>query len=89
MADPVPQPVDPVENNSKIFLEHSLQSKEIKKINGVPFRYRMTKKRHKKIKVPKLPFRKTEPNELADPVSQPFHPVERGSKNFSEPLSKS
>ena len=48
----------------------------------------MTKNRHKENKVPKLPLRKTEPNKLADPVSQPVQPVEIDSQNFSKPFSK-
>ena len=49
----------------------------------------MTKNRHKQNKVPKLPFRKTKPNELADPVFQLVQPVERDSQNFSKPSSES
>ena len=49
----------------------------------------MTKNRHKQNKVPKLPFRKTEPNDPADPASQPVQLVERGSQNLEEPSSKS
>ena len=49
----------------------------------------MTKNRHKQNKVPKLSFRKTEPSELADPVSQQVQPVERDSQNFSKPSSES
>ena len=49
----------------------------------------MTKNRHKQNKVPKLPFRKTEPNELVDPVTQPVQPVERDSQKFSNPSSES
>ena len=49
----------------------------------------MTKNRHKQNKVPKLPFRKTEPNEPVDLVSQPVQPVERDSQNFSKPSSES
>ena len=60
-----------------------------KKTNGVQFRHRMTKNQHKPTKVPKLPFRKTEPNELADPISQPVQPVERDSQKFSKPSSES
>ena len=91
LADPVPQPVDPIENNFENFSEHSLQSKETKKkkkTNGVQFGHRMTKNRHKQNKVPKLPFRKTEPNELVDPISQQVQSVKRDSQNFSKPSSE-
>ena len=37
---------------------------------------------------PKLLFWKTEPNEPVGPVSQPVHPVERSSQNFSRPSSQ-
>ena len=63
--------------------------KKKKKTNGVQFRHRMTKNKHKQNKVPKLPFWKTEPNELADSVSQPVQLVERDSQNFLKPSSDS
>ena len=37
VIDPVPQPVDLLERNSENLSEHSLQSKETKKTNGVQF----------------------------------------------------
>ena len=69
--------------------EPSLQSQGFKKINGVQFRLRMTKNQHKRSKLPKLPFQQTEFNEPANLVSQPVQTVERGSKNLSDPSSRS
>ena len=69
--------------------EPSLQSQGFKKINGVQFRLRMTKNQHKQSKLPKLPFQQTEFNEPANLVSQPAQTVKRGSKNLSDPSSRS
>ena len=73
----------------KKISEPSLQSQGFKKINGVQFRHRMTKNQHKRSKLPKLPFQQTEFNEPANLVSQPVQKVERGSKNLSDPYSRS
>ena len=83
------QPVQKVDKNFKKISEPSLQSQGFKKINGVQFRLRMTKNQHKQSKLPKLPFQQTEFNEPANLVSQPVQTVERGSKNFLEPSSRS
>ena len=87
--DLVSQPVHPVERGSQNFSEPSSKSQESKKTNGVQIRLRMTENRHKQDKVPKLLFQQTKSSEPDDLVSQPVHPVERGSQNFSEPSSKS
>ena len=60
-----------------------------KNTNGVQFRHRMTKNRHKRRQRPKLLFQQTEFSEPIDLVSQHVHPVEGGSKNLSEPSLKS
>ena len=73
----------------KKISEPSVQSQGFKKINEVQFRLRMTKNQHKRSKLPKLPFQQTEFNEPANLVSQPVHTVERGSKNLSDPSSRS
>ena len=75
-AGPVSQSIQPVERGSQNLSGPSSYSQESKKINGVKFQLRMSENRHKQSKVPKLLFRKTEPNESAGPVSQPVHPVE-------------
>ena len=67
----------------------SLQSQGFKNINGVQFRLQMTKNQHKRSKLPKLSFQQTEFNEPANLVSQPVQTVERGSKNLSDPSSRS
>ena len=69
--------------------ELSLQIQGFKKINGVQFRLRMTKNQHKRSKLPKLPFQQTEFNKPDNMVSKPVQTVERGSKNFSDPSSRS
>ena len=73
----------------KKISEPCLQSQGFKKINGVQFRLRITRNQHKRSKLPKLPFQQTEFNEPANLVSQPVQTVERGSKNFSDPSSRS
>ena len=78
-----------VEKRFQKLSEPSLESHEFKKINGVQFRLRMTKNQHKRSKLPKLPFQQTEFNEPANLVSQLVQTVERGSKNLSDPSSRS
>ena len=70
-AGPVSQPVQSVEISSQNFSRLSSQSQESKKTNEVQFQLRMSDNRHKQGKVPKLLFRKTEPNEPDGPISQP------------------
>ena len=67
----------------------SLQSQGFKNINRVQFQLQMTKNQHKQSKLPKLSFQQTEFNEPANLVSQPVQMVERGSKNLSDPSSRS
>ena len=81
---PVSQSVQPVERSSQILLRPSSCSQESKKTNRVQFRLRMSEDQHKQRKVPKLLFWKTEPNELACPVSQPIHPIEEKPQIWSE-----
>ena len=83
------QSVQKVEKRFKKISEPSLQIQGFKKINGIQFRLRMTKNQHKRSKLPKLPFQQTEFNEPANLVSQPVQTVERGSKLFSDPSSRS
>ena len=78
-----------IEKRFKKISEPSLESQESNKTNKVQFRLRMTKNQHKRSKLPKLPFQQTEFNEPANLVSQPIQTVERGSKNFSDPSSRS
>ena len=85
----VSQPVQKVEKRFRKISKPSLQSHGFKKINGVQFQFRMTKNQHKQRKLPKLPFQQTEFNEPANLVSQPVQTVERGSKNFLDPSSRS
>ena len=80
----VSQPVQMVEKIFQKSSESSLQSQESKKTNGVQFRLRITKKQHKQIKPPKLPFQQTEPNEPAGLVSQPVQMVEKIFEKLSE-----
>ena len=83
------QPVQKVEKRFSKISKPSLQSQGFKNINGVQFRLRMTKNQHKRSKLQKLPFQQIEFNEPANLVSQPVQTVERGSKNFSDPSSRS
>ena len=88
-VDLVSQQVHLVEKGSQNFSEPSSKSQESKKTNGVQIQLRMTENRHKRCQRPKLLFQQTEFSETDDLVSQPVHPVERGSQNFSDPSSKS
>ena len=85
----VSQPVQMVEKIFEKSSEPSLESQEPKKINGVQFRFRITKNQHKQIKPPKLLFQQTEPNEPAGLVSQPVQMVEKIFEKFSEPSLQS
>ena len=85
----VSQPIQPVERGSQNFSEPSSKSQKSKKANQVENQLRMTENRHKRRQRPELLFQKTYFSEQGNLVSQPVHPVERGSQNFSEPLSKS
>ena len=69
--------------------EHSLQSQESNKTNGVQFRLRITKNQHKQIKPPKLPFQQMEPNEPAGLVSKPVQMVEKIFQKSLEPSLQS
>ena len=72
---------------AKIFQkssESSIQSQESNKTKGVQFRLRITKNQHKQIKLPKLPFQQTEPNEPAGLVSQPVQMVDKIFQKSSE-----
>ena len=89
LVDPVSQPVHPVDRGSKNFSKPSSKSQESKKTNQVENQLRMTKNRHKRRQRPKLLFQQTKFSELDDLVSQPVHPVERGSQKFLKPSSKS
>ena len=89
LADPVSQPIQPIERDSQNFSKPSSKSQESNKTNQVENQLRMTENRHKRCLRPKLLFQQTEFSELADLVSQQVHPIERGSQNFSEPSSKS
>ena len=89
MDGSVCQPVQKVEKRFLKIFKPSLQIQGFKKINGVQFRLRMTKNQHKRSKLPKLPFQQTEFNKPANLVSQPVQTVERGSKNLSDPSSRS
>ena len=69
--------------------ESSLRSQESKKTNGDLFSARMSENQPKQIKLPKLPFQQTEPNEPAGLVSQPVHMVEKIFQKSSEPSLQS
>ena len=88
-ADLVSQLVHTVERGSQDFSEPSLKSQESNKTNQVEIQLRMTENQHKQCRRPKLLFQQTEFSEPDDLVSQPVHPVESGSQNFSKPSSKS
>ena len=88
-AGSVSQPVQTVEKIFQKNSEPSLQSKESNKINGEQFRLQMTKNQHKQSKLPKLPFRQTEPNEPAGSVSQPVQTIEKKFQKISEPSLQS
>ena len=85
----VSQPVQTVERRSKNLSDPSSRSNKSKKINKVENQLRMTENRHKQRQRPELLFQQTEFIEPANLVSQPVHPVERGSKNLSDPSSRS
>ena len=89
LADLVSQLVHPIERGSQNFSEPSSKSQRSKKTNGVQIQLRMTDNRHKRCQRPRLLFQQTKFSEPADLVSQPVHPIERGSQKFLEPSSKS
>ena len=82
-ANLVSQPVHTVERGSQNWSEPSSKRHKSKKTNQVENKLRMTENRHKQRQRPELLFQKTEFSEPDYLVSQPVHPVERGSKNFS------
>ena len=81
-ANLVSQPVQTVERGSNNFSDPSSRSNKSNKPNQVENQLRMTENRHKQRQRPELLFQQTEFSEPANLVSQPVHPVERGSKNF-------
>ena len=81
-ANLVSQPVQTVERGSQNFSDPSSKINKSKKTNQVENQLRMTENRHKQRRRPELLFQKTEFSEPTNLVSQPVHPVERGSKNF-------
>ena len=81
-ANLVSQPVQPIERGSQNFSEPSSNSQKNKKTNQVENQLRMTDNRHKRRQRPQLLFQQTEFSEPANLVSQPIHPVERGSQNL-------
>ena len=83
------QQVKMIEKNSETFSENPSQTQESNKINGVQFRLRMTKNQYKQSKVPKLLFRKTQPNEPAGLVYQSVHIIEKRFQKILEPSLKS
>ena len=83
------QLVQPVERGSQIFSKPSSKSQKSKKTNQVENQLRMIENQHKRRRRPELLFQQTDFSEPGNLVSQPVQPVERGSKNLSEPLSKS
>ena len=89
LANLASQPVQPVERGSQNFSKPSSKSQKSKKTNQVENQLRMTENRHKRRQRPELLFQQTDFSEPGNLVSQPVHPVERGSQNLSEPLSKS
>ena len=83
------QLVQPVERGSQNFSKPSSKSQKSKKTNQVENQLRMIENRHKRRRRPELLFQQTDFSEPGNLVSQPVQPVERGSQNLSEPLSKS
>ena len=84
-ANLVSQPVQTIERGSKNLSDPSLTIHKNKKTNQVENQLRMTENRHKRRQRPELLFQRTKFSEPANLVSQPVHPVVRGSQNFSEP----
>ena len=82
-ANLVSQQVQTVDRGSKTLSDPSSRSNKSKKTNQVENQLRMTENRHKQRQRPELLFQQTEFSEPANLVSQPVHPVKRGSKNFS------
>ena len=83
-AGPISQPIQLVERSFQNLSGPSSQNQESKKINEVQFRLRMSENQHKQSKVPKLLFRKIEPNEPAGPVSLPVQSVEEKPQIWSK-----
>ena len=82
-ANLVSQPVQTVESGSKNLSYPSSRSNKSKKTNQVENQLRMTENRHKQHQRPELLFQQTKFSKAVNLVSQPVHPVERDSKNFS------
>ena len=83
------QPVQKVEKRFLKKFKTSLTKSGIQKYKRSTIPTPMTKNQHKRSKLPKLSFQQTEFNEPANLVSQPVQTVERGSKNLSDPSSRS
>ena len=84
-ANLVSQLAQTVERGSKNFSDPSSKNHKSKKTNQVENQLRMTENRHKQRQRPELLSQQTEFSEPDNLVSQPVRPVERGSKNLSEP----